>query len=159
MVTSASLKDQLQERIRTIEQLTSDVSNEKAGEAPAEGEWCVKEVLSHLAGAETRSFYDGIKTFIDQDNPTYDMTPGQSHFDSARQDASVSELRTSVIDQYNQIGDLLGGLSDEQLTRTAHMPGFKETPLGEYPTLGSWAAGLINYHLPDHIARLQNLCE
>jgi len=159
MVTSASLKEQLQERIRTIEQLTSDVSNEQASESPAEGEWCVKEVLSHLAGPETRSFYDGIKTFIDQDTPTYDLTPGQSHFDSARQDASVAELRTSVIDQYNQIGDLLGGLSEQQLTRTAHMPSFKETPLGENPTLGSWAAGLINYHLPDHIAQLQSLCE
>jgi len=159
MVTSASLKDQLQERIRSIEELTSGVGDDQAAKAPSEGEWCVKEVLSHLAGAETRSFYDGIKTFIDRDTPTYDLTPGQSHFDSARQGASVAELRTSVIDQYNQIGDLLGGLSEEQLTRTAHMPNFKETPLGEYPTLGSWAAGLINYHLPDHIAQLQNLCE
>ena len=159
MVTSASLKEQLQERIRTIEQLTSDVSNEQAAEAPAEGEWCVKEVLSHLAGAETRSFYDGINAFVEQDTPTLELTPGQSYFDSTRQDASVAALRTSVIDQYNQIGDLLGGLSDEQLTRTAHMPGFKETPLGENPTLGSWAAGLINYHLPDHIAQLQSLCE
>ena len=159
MVSSASLKDELQERIRTIEELTSGVSNEQAGKAPAEGEWCVKEVLSHLAGPETQSFYDGIKAFVEQDTPTYDLTPGQSFFDSKREGASIAELRTSVIDQYNRIGDLLGSLSEEQLSRTAHTPNFKETPLGEYPTLGSWANALINYHLPDHIAQLQNLCQ
>ncbi len=159
MVTSASLKDQLQEKIRTIEQLTSSVSDEQAVKAPAEGEWCVKEVLSHLAGSETQSFYDSIIAFIEQDTPTSDLTPGQSFLDSKRQGASIAELRTSVIDQYKRVGDLLGGLSEEQLTRTAHMPNFKETPIGEYPTLGSWAAALINYHLSDHIAQLQNLCQ
>ncbi len=159
MVTSASLKEQLQERIRTIEQLTSDVSNEQAGEAPAEGEWCVKEVLSHLAGDETRSFYDGIKAFVDEDTPTYDLTPGDSYFDSAREGASIGELRTSVVDQYGRIGDLLGSLSEEQLTRTAHTPQFKDTPIGEYPTLGAWSAALINYHLSDHIAQIQSLCQ
>ena len=159
MVTSASLRDQLQERIRDIEQLTSAVSDDQAGTAPAEGEWCVKEVLSHLAGPETQSFYDGIKAFVDEDTPTYDLTPGQSYFGSAREGASVVELRTSVIDQYSRIGDLLGSLCDEQLTRTAHTPQFKDTPIGEYPTLGAFSAALINYHLPDHIAQLQNLCE
>jgi len=159
MVTSASLKDQLQEKIRAIEELTSAVSDEQAGNSPAEGEWCIKEVLSHLAGPETQSFYDGIKTFVDEDTPTYDLTPGQSYFDSARETASVAELRTSVIDQYRQISDLLGSLSDDQLTRTAHTPQFKDTPLGEYPTLGAWSAGLINYHLSDHIAQIQSLCK
>ncbi len=160
MVTSASLRDQLQERIRTIEQLTSAVSDAQAGSAPAEGEWCVKEVLSHLAGSEARSFFDGIKSFVEQDTPTYDLTPGESFFDSARAVTDVAALRTSVIDQYSRIGDLLGDLSEEQLARTAHMPNFKETPPpGEYPTLGTWAAGLINYHLPDHIAQLQTLCK
>ena len=158
MVTSASLKARLEEQIRTIEELTSGVSEEQAGKAPAEGEWCVKEVLSHLAGPETQSFYDGIKAFVDQDTPAYDLTPGQSHFDSARQGASVAELRTSVIDQYKRVGDLLSGLSEEQLSRTAHMPNFKKTPIGEYPTLGSWADVLINYHLSDHINQIQRLC-
>lgn len=159
MVTSASLKDQLREKIRTIEELTSGVSDDQAVKSPAEGEWCVKEVLSHLAGPETQSFYDGIKAFVEQDTPRYDLTPGQSFFDSAREGASVAELRTSFIDQYNRIGDLLGGLSEEQLSRTAHTPNFKETPLGEYPTLGSWANALINYHLSDHIAQIQSLCQ
>ncbi len=158
MVTSASLKDQLQEKIRIIEELTSGVSDEQATKAPAEGEWCVKEVLSHLAGSETQSFYDGITAFIEQDTPTSDLTPGQSFLDSKRQGASIAELRTSVIDQYKRVGDLLGGLSEEQLSRTAHMPNFKETPIGEYPTLGSWANALINYHLSDHIAQIQSLC-
>ena len=159
MVTSASLKDQLQEKIRAIEELTAGVSAEQAAKAPAEGEWCIKEVLSHLAGPESQSFYDGIKAFVDEDTPTYDLTPGQSYFDSAREGASVAELRTSVIDQYSRIGDLLGSLSDDQLTRTAHTPQFKDTPIGEYPTLGAFSAALINYHLSDHIAQIQSLCQ
>ena len=159
MVTSASLKDQLQEKIRAIEELTSAVSAEQAGKAPAEGEWCIKEVLSHLAGPETQSFYDGIKAFVEEDTPAYDLTPGQSYFDSAREAASVAELRTSVIDQYNRIGDLLGSFSGDQLNRTAPTPQFKDTPIGEYPTLGAWSAALINYHLSDHIGQLQSLCQ
>ncbi|MCH7809024.1 MAG: DinB family protein [Chloroflexi bacterium] len=158
MVTSASLKARLEERIRTIEELTSGVSEEQAGKAPAEGEWCVKEVLSHLAGPETQSFYDSIRVFLEQDNPTNDLTPGRSFFDAKREGASIAELRTSVIDQYKRVGDLLSGLSEEQLSRTAHMPNFKKTPIGEYPTLGSWADVLINYHLSDHINQIQRLC-
>jgi len=157
MVTGAALKDQLQERIRAIEQLTSGITDEEASKPPADGEWCIKEVLSHLAGPESGSLYDGIKTFLDEDTPTYDLSPGQSFFESRRADASITELRTTVIDQYSRISDLLGGLSEEQLARTAHMPNFKDTPFGEYPALGALVAGFVNYHMPDHIAQLQSL--
>jgi hypothetical protein len=159
MVTSASLKDQLAERVRTIEQLTAGLSDGEAGQAPSEGEWCVKEVLSHLAGSETKSFYDGIKAFLDEDTPEYEVTPGQSYLDSDRSGLTVAELRSRVIDEYSRIGELLGGLSEEQLNRKAHMPAFKETPLGEYPALSLWASAMVNYHLPDHIAQLQTLCK
>lgn len=145
--------------MRAIEQLTTGVSEEAAGQAQAEGEWCVKEVLSHLAGSETKSFYDGIKSFLDEDTPEYNLTPGESFFDESRKTAALADLRSSVLDQYGRIGELLGGLSEEQLQRKAHTPGFKETPLGEYPTLANWASGLINYHLPDHINQLQSLCK
>jgi len=43
------------------------------------------------------------------------------------------------------------------LNRKAHIPFLKETPLGEYPTLGQWAIGVIQFHLNDHIQQLKNL--
>jgi hypothetical protein len=159
MVTSTSLKDQLEAKISAIEQLTSGINDDAAARSPAEGEWCVKEVLSHLAGSETRSFYDGIRSFLEEDTPEYPIVPGESYFEGGRESASVQELRQSVIGQYRQIAELIGGLSEEQLGRKAHMPGFKETPLGDSPTLGLWVGGIINYHLPSHIEQLQALCK
>jgi hypothetical protein len=158
MVTSTSLKDHLEAKIQTIERLTNGISDEAASQEPADGEWCVKEVLSHLAGSEMRSFYDGIKLFLDEDTPQYDLTPGESFYD-LRQDASVDELRQSVLGQYRQIAETVGGLTDVQLERTAHMPSFKETPLGEYPTLGLWVGAIVNFHLPAHIEQLEGLCK
>jgi hypothetical protein len=159
VVTTPSLKDQLEERIRTIEELTAGVSDEQAGQAPAEGEWCVKEVLSHLAGSEALSFREGIIAFLQQDTPEYDITPGESYFGPDRANASVSDLRDSVLTQYRQIGEAIGGLTEDQLGRKAHMPAFKDTPLTEYPTLGLWVGGIVNYHLPAHIEQLQSLCK
>jgi hypothetical protein len=158
MVTSASLKEQLEERLRTIEQLTASLSEEQAAQAP-EGEWCVKEVLSHLAGEETETFYDGIRRFLDEDTPEYRITPGDSYFAGGRANASVAELARHVIEQYRRVGEIVGSLTEEQLARKAHLPAFKETPLGEYPALGVWVAGIINYHLPSHIEQLQALCK
>lgn len=158
MVTSTSLKDQLEAQIQTIEQLTGSVSEEAAATPAAEGEWCVKEVLSHLAGSEAKSVYEGIKAFLDEDTPEYDLRPGESYYES-RADASIADLRSSVISQYRELASLLGTLTDEQLQRTAHMPAFKETPLGEYPNLGLWASGIVNYHLPSHIEQLQAICK
>ncbi|MEX1193726.1 MAG: DinB family protein [Dehalococcoidia bacterium] len=157
MVTSASLKDQLAEKVRLIDQLTAGLSDESASKAPAEGEWCAKEILSHLAGSETRSFADGIKSFLEEDTPEYPITPGDTYMGPSREGATVQELRQSVLDQYREIGDLVGNLSAEQLTRTAHMPGLKETPIGEYPPLSLWIGAIINFHLPAHIQQLENL--
>lgn len=158
MVSPTSLKDQIEEKVRAIEQLTAGISDDEAAKAPAEGEWCVKEVLSHLAGSETRSFYDGIRSFLDQDTPELPITPGDNYLTPAREGAGVQELRQNVIDQYPRIGDLFANLTPDQLTRTAHMPGFKDTPLGEYPALQLSAGAIINFHLPAHIEQLQNLC-
>ncbi|HUF53076.1 MAG TPA: DinB family protein [Dehalococcoidia bacterium] len=159
MVTSTTLKDQLEAKIRAIDELTAGVSDDAASRVPVEGEWCVKEVLSHLAGSETRSFYDGIRLFLEEDTPEYPIVPGDSHFDASREGTSVQELRENVLGQYRQIADLIGGLSEEQLGRKAYMPAFKETPLGDSPTLGLWVGGIVNYHLPSHIEQLQTLCK
>ena len=159
MVSATSLKDQLAERIRTIEQLTAGVSDEQVDKTPADGEWCIREVLSHLAGSETRSFREGLQAFLDEDTPEDEIVPGDSYLSGSRANASLSELRSAVIGQYREIGEFLGGLRDEQLGRKAHMPAFKDTPITDYPTLGLWVGAIVNYHLPAHIEQLQALCK
>jgi hypothetical protein len=55
------------------------------------------------------------------------------------------------------MGKFLSDLSEEQLNRKAKAPQLKETPIGEYPTLGQLSLALINFHLNDHINHLRNL--
>lgn len=159
MTQAASLKEQLDKRIQEIEAAVAAIDDSRASDAPAEGEWCVKEVLSHLAGSEAESFTDGAKRFLEEDEPQLDVTPGETYFGDQRQDAGVGQLVNGLTTQYRELSRWVGGLTDEQLERKARIPGLKETPLGENPTLGVFLGGIINFHLTAHVQQLQNLCK
>ena len=158
MVTAASLKDQIQQKLGEIKEIAGGLDEAKASRAPAAGEWCAKEVLSHLCGEETKGFWYNMQRFVREDTPEYDVQRGISHFEP-RKDMPVSQLLAKVDSEYSGIGDWLAGLSDEQLARKAHVPLLKETPFGEYPTLAQWATAMINYHLNDHINQLRALAQ
>lgn len=64
MVTSQSLKDKFDERASQIEAALAGVSEEKASQAPAAGEWCIREVLTHLSGDVDETFLQGIRRFV-----------------------------------------------------------------------------------------------
>ncbi len=157
MVSATSLQAQMEQKVREIKDVVAGISDEQASRQPASGEWCVKEVLSHLTGSETASFRDGLNRFLEEDTPEMDLTPGQSYYGPQREQASVSELLSGVEQQYGEIGKFLAGLSEEQLARKAHIAFLKETPLGEYPTLAQWASAIMNFHLNEHINQLRNL--
>lgn len=157
MVTATSLKEQLAGRVREVTEIASGLSEEQAAKAPAEGEWSAKQILSHLCGAdEALSMYE-FQRFLDEDTPPLGITPGS--YGDTRKEASVSELVSKIETDYGAIGTFIAGLSDEQLARKAHVPFLKETPLGEYPTLGQWVGAVINYHLPDHINQLRTAAQ
>ena len=158
MVMATSLRDQLDAKVKEISNLVSNVSDDQAARAPAQGEWCVKEVLSHLAGDDGRESLRRLQRFVQEDTPSVDLTPGLTHGDQ-HQGKSAQQLLAEVEGQYSEIARFVGGLSDGQLSRKAHIPMLKESPLGEYPTLGQWTGFLINYHLAGHIAQLQKLCQ
>ena len=159
MVQPEALQEQLENKVREIETAVTGISDERASQARAQGEWCIKEILSHLTGSEQRTFYDGVKLFLAEDSPEIDTVPGDAYFGASRRDLSVDELLEGVTRQYRDLGAWVGNLSAEQLSRKAHMPAFKETPLGEYPTLGLWVGAIINFHLTDHVQQLKTLCE
>jgi uncharacterized damage-inducible protein DinB len=157
-MTAATLQDQLNEKISEIHNLVAPISDEQASRTPAAGEWCVKEVLSHLSGDVQTGFVAGFKRFVEEETPVIDVVPGITFYEQ-RQGKSVRDLLSEVESQYKQIGQFVGGLSQEQLDRKANIPLLKETPIGEYPTLALWTTAMVNYHLAGHVTQLQQLCK
>lgn len=142
--------------MRELGEALDGLDEAKAGQRTSEGEWCCKEVVSHLTGDEGESFAARLRRFIDEDTPLIGVVVGLPYYTPARQAMSLTELRAGVSKQYQDVADFLGSLTDEQLARKARVPLLKETPIGEHPTLAQWAGALINFHLTDHINQLRN---
>ncbi|HET9476830.1 MAG TPA: hypothetical protein VFP63_05010, partial [Dehalococcoidia bacterium] len=93
-----------------------------------------------------------------EDTPFIEIIPGQSNFDDEQKERPVADILSDVVARYSEVAGFLGSLSSAQLQRKAHVPLFKETPFGEYPTVEQLASGLINFHMSAHVGQLQNLC-
>ena len=152
-----ALSQQLSAKVKEVTDAVSELSEEEAGRPKAEGEWCAKQVLSHLCGEDDALSMYEFKRFLDEETPPLGIVPGRHA--EVRKDASVQELVSKIESDYAQISSFLAGLNDDQLGRKAHVPFLKETPLGDYPTLGQWAGAVINFHLADHINQLRALRE
>ena|SRR3972149_6047499 len=152
-----SLSEQLSAKVGEIKQIAAGMADDEASKPKAEGEWSAKQVLSHLCGdTDALSMYE-MKRFLNEDTPDLGLTPG--NYGDARKNESIAALMSKIDTDYAEIGRFLAGLSDEQLDRKAHIPFLKETPLGEYPTLGQWAGAVITFHLNDHINQLRTLAQ
>ena len=152
--TAMSLRDALAQKVRELAEAVAGIDEQAAARRPSEGEWCAKEVLSHLCGDEGESFVTGLRRFVEEDTPLIGVVAGLPYYSPRRQGMTVAELLSAVEQRYEEMAGFLGGLSDEQLARKARIPLLKETPIGEYPTLGQWAGALINFHLADHINQI-----
>lgn len=161
MVSTAatSLRDSLGQKMRELEEAVADVSEEVAARRPGDAEWCVKEVLSHLCGDEGQGFSVNFSRFIEEDTPLIGIVTGLPYYTPKRQAMTSDKLLSTVREQYGEIAQLLGGLSDEQLARKGRVPFLKETPLGEYPTLAQFAGAIISFHLTDHINQIRTAAQ
>jgi len=159
MVSGPSLQQQMNQKVEEIKQAVSAIDEQKALKRPGEGEWCAKEVLWHLTGEEHALTTFEMERFLKEETPELGVEPGRTPYNEDRGKVPVEELVSRVERQYTEVGNFLAGLSEEQLNRKAHVPFLKETPLGEYPTLGQWAIGLINFHLNDHVQQLKSLSQ
>jgi hypothetical protein len=129
-----------------------------ASRAPS-GRWSPKEILSHAAGPEGAGLTAAIRSFLEHDTPTLDMEPANPFFTGNRPKMTVAELLQEVKAEYSRIADIVGGLSDEQLARKAHIPAFKDTPLGEYLTLAVFVRAMTEHHLDFHIGHAKEIIE
>jgi DinB superfamily len=158
MVSGPSLQQQLDRKVQEIKQAVSGLSEEEASKKRGEEEWSVKEVLSHLSGDGSTDAASLLDRVVKEDTPQIDIHPGMSYYEG-RESIPLRELTSSVESTYSEMGAFLSGLNEEQLNRKAQVPLLKETPIGEYPTLGQLAGALINFHLNDHVQQLRNLSQ
>lgn len=122
-----------------------------------EGRWSPKEILSHLIGPDTDAHVTVMRRFLEEDTPTLDLIPENTHFSPERAAAPFAQLSREAQEEYGRIADFVASLSQEQLSRKARIPMLKDSPLGEYPTLGQLTFGLGGFHVQFHIKHMQEV--
>jgi hypothetical protein len=152
------LANGLRIKVDEFKKLCSGVDEATASRAP-EGRWSPKEIVSHLLGAQGTGTLAGVKVFLDQDVPKIDIVPETTHFSGARANMTFKQLMDQFDKEYRGLADFVAGLTPEQLSRTAHVPLLKESPMGEYPTLGSFVGGIADHHLGFHIDHMREILQ
>ena len=153
---------QLSQTIRTktaeIKKLCERLSEETASRAPS-GRWSLKQIISHISGPDGIGFIPSIRRILEQDTPRLDMVAEDPFFTERRSGMTMKELLAEFEQEYLRIADMLTEASEEQLARKAHIPLFKNTPLGEYPTLATFIGALVEWHTDFHIKHMKEVLE
>ena len=134
------------------------LTEESSSRAP-EGRWSPKQIISHLCGPEGIGLFPTLKAFLEQDTPEIKIDPENPHWTGKRSTMSLAELLSEFDQEYTRIATFIEGLSEEQLSRKAHIPMLKGSRLGEYPTLAQWAVGLSDYHIGFHINHMREVLQ
>ena len=141
-----------------LKRLFEGIDERTASRAPA-GRWSPKEILSHVCGPEGIGFMPSLQIFLEQDTPQLDIKPEDPFFSENRRQMALSALLSEFEREYSRMAEFVKGLSEEQLSRSAHIPLLKETPIGEYPTLAQWIGAIGDYHLGFHIDHLKEILQ
>jgi len=158
MTTSrgSKLAQVIRQKIEDLKMVCEGVDEPTASRAPT-GRWSPKEILSHLCGPEGAGHLPFLKGFLESEIPTIDLETENPFFTPKRAGMSFAELCTECEQEYDRIAKFAEELTEEQLSRTAHIPKLKDSPLGEYPTLDGMIMGLGEYHLQSHIDHLREI--
>lgn len=153
---SAQLAQNIRQKVDEFKQVCQNIDEGQAGRAPA-GRWSPKQVVSHLCGMEGTGLMPMVRAVLEKDTPLLDIEAENPFFTGERASMTLAELLSKFEGEYGRIAEVVEGLTPEQLKRKAHVPIFKETPLGEYPTLVGLIGGLAEYHVGFHTKHLKEI--
>lgn len=152
------IAESIRKNVKAMERLCSRVDETTASKRPAD-RWSPKEIISHLCGREGIGMLPAVRSFIEQDTPKLDLHPEDPFFTGSRARMTFSGLLDTFGREYRQIADFVADLSAEQLQRKAHVPAFKDAPMGEYPTLTDFLGLLAERHLEFHITHMKEILQ
>jgi hypothetical protein len=152
------LTELLNKKVKDFKDVCADIDEETAARAPS-GRWSPKEIVSHLCGPEGIGLLPTFSAFVEKDVPRLDIEAEDSFFSENRARATFADLIEEFEAEYSRIAEFTAGLSDEQLSRKAHIPMLKESPIGEYPTLSGWIQVIGEHHLAMHGDHMREILE
>jgi len=150
------LSQSIRQKVEEMRSLCEGLDEDTAARAPLD-RWSPKQILSHLCGPEGVGFMPAIRAILERDTPRLDIEAENPYFTEKRSAMTLSELLKEFAREYAHIADLVAGLSEEQLARKAHIPLFKDLPMGEYPTLADFVGALGEFHMDFHISHMREI--
>ncbi|MGO9379645.1 MAG: DinB family protein [Dissulfurispiraceae bacterium] len=146
----------IREKTGELKDVCKGIDEDTASRAP-EGRWSPKQILSHLCGPEGKGFMASIRAFLEQETPRLDIEPENHFYTDKRAAMTMAQMLANLDGEYGRIAELTAGLTEEQLSRKAHIPLVKDTPMGEYPTLAMWIQAIAEYHVSFHIDHMREI--
>ena len=152
----AQIAQAIRIKIDEFKQACQGIDERRAGQAPA-GRWSPKQIVSHLCGPEGSGIMPTVRAILDQDVPLLEIEAENPFYTGKRTSMTLTELLSEFEREYGRMAEVAEGLTPTQLARKAQVPIFKDTPLGEYPTLAGWITGLSEYHLGFHTEHMKEV--